>query len=51
MKEESPRKTSNGVWKNFVATLNEGISVIQSPNIKEMAIRALREKIIFKPRN
>ncbi len=38
-------------WKRFVTTLNEGIEIIQSPNIREIIVKALNKKLIFKPYN
>jgi len=35
--------------KRFVTTLNEGLKIIQSSNIREITGRALKKKLIFKP--
>jgi hypothetical protein len=35
--------------KRFVETLNEGLKIIQSRNIREITSRALKKKLIFKP--
>jgi hypothetical protein len=42
LKENSARQTSNGVLKKICSNPNEGIEIIQSPNSREIIVKALK---------